>query len=137
MMTTQYTIGKLADAAGVPVSTLRYYEREGLVTPSHRTAGNYRVYGDADLARLRFIKAAQATGFTLEDVRVMLGLETGETLVCEDVEELLEQRLRDVTKRMKDLRHVQGVLRASLDLCRSGDEDERCRVIDKLTGNTA
>lgn len=137
MMTTQYTIGKLADAAGVPVSTLRYYEREGLVTPSHRTASNYRVYGDADLARLRFIKAAQATGFTLDDVRVMLGLETGETLLCEDVEELLNQRLRDVTNRMKDLRHVQGVLRASLDLCRSGDENERCRVIEKLTGNTA
>ncbi len=136
-MTTQYTIGKLADAAGVPVSTLRYYEREGLVTPSHRTASNYRVYGDADLARLRFIKAAQATGFTLDDVRVMLGLETGETLLCEDVEELLNQRLRDVTNRMKDLRHVQGVLRASLDLCRSGDENERCRVIEKLTGNTA
>ena len=135
MMKTQYTIGKVAAAAGVAVSTLRYYEREGLLTPSHRTSSNYRIYVEADIERLRFIKAAQATGFTLEDIRVLLGLETGETAVCDEVRELLEKRLREVTARMKDLRRVQKMLRASHELCCSGDENERCRVVQQLTGH--
>ena len=54
-MASQYTIGKLAEAAGVPVSTVRYYEREGLLRPEERSEGNYRLYGPASLSRLQFI----------------------------------------------------------------------------------
>lgn len=135
-MSTTYTIGKLAQAADVPVSTLRYYERAGLLVPRHRSAGNYRVYDAAALARLRFIKAAQGSGFTLNDIRVMLGLENGTTQVCDEVQELIQHRLGDVTQRMKDLRHVQKVLRASLDRCRSGGDEDQCQVIEHLIGKS-
>lgn len=64
-----HTIGRLAGVAGVPVSTVRYYERAGLLRPEARTGGNYRFYGPASLARLRFIRAAQATGFGLKDIQ--------------------------------------------------------------------
>ena len=57
-----YTIGQLAKEGGVPTSTVRYYERIGLLHPNDRTGGNYRVYSDTALERLRFIRAAQATG---------------------------------------------------------------------------
>jgi DNA-binding transcriptional MerR regulator len=68
-MGRQYTITQLAQAANVPTTTLRYYERAGLVLPEGRSQGNYRLYSDESLRRLRFIRAAQAVGFTLDDVR--------------------------------------------------------------------
>ena len=133
-MSTTYTIGRLAKAANVPTSTVRYYERVGLLTPSHRSGGNYRIYDAADLDRLRFIKAAQGTGFTLDNIRVLMGLESGTTHVCDEVQDLLTHRLADVEQQMKDLKRVQGVLRASLKLCRSDTADNRCKVIEHLTG---
>ncbi len=69
---TKLTIGELAKAAGVPTSTVRYYERAGILRPSGRSAGNYRVYSKSELERLRFIRAAQATGFTLDDIKSLL-----------------------------------------------------------------
>jgi len=113
-----YTIGQLARAAGVPTSTVRYYERIGLLRPSGRTTGNYRVYGEDALERLRFIRAAQAAGFTLEDIATLLGLRDGSTAASQAVQTLIEERLSDVEKRMADARHVQSVLKASLELCR-------------------
>ena len=58
-----YTIGRLAAAAGVPASTVRYYEREGILTPDERTAGNYRQYGERALERLRFSRPATVGRF--------------------------------------------------------------------------
>ncbi|NNL87411.1 MAG: MerR family transcriptional regulator [Myxococcales bacterium] len=122
------TIGELAKAAGVPVSTIRYYERAKLLTTSRRSSSNYRLYNDADVARLRFIKAAQATGFTLEDVKQLL-----RPAPCEKVQDLIAERLRQVAERMRELRHVQKVLTASLELCHRHEETGRCKVIDELS----
>jgi len=97
---------------------VRYYERIGLLRPNGRTAGNYRVYGEDALERLRFIRAAQAAGFTLEDIATLLGLRDGSTAASQAVQTLIEERLSDVEKRMADARHVQSVLKASLELCR-------------------
>ena len=57
-----FTIGELARAAGVPTSTVRYYEREGIVRPAGRSGSNYRLYSQQEIERLRFIRAAQGTG---------------------------------------------------------------------------
>ena len=73
-MDSTYTIGQLARAAALPTSTVRYYERQGLLQPARRAENNYRVYRHDMLQRLRFIRAAQATGFTLDDVRTLLAL---------------------------------------------------------------
>ncbi len=66
------TIGELARVAGVPTSTVRYYEREGILKPRGRSRSNYRLYAEEDVQRLRFIRAAQATGFTLQNVTQLL-----------------------------------------------------------------
>ena len=123
-----FTIGELAKAAGVPSSTVRYYEREGLLRPSTRSPSNYRLYTEPELERLRFIRAAQATGFTLEDVTQLL-----RPAACGRVQALIEERLALVAERMKELRHVQRVLRASLAECREHEESGRCKVVDELT----
>ena len=130
-MATELTIGELASAAGVPVSTVRYYERKRLLRPSARSASNYRLYSGQDLERLRFIRAAQATGFTLQDVMTLL-----RPAPCGKVQQLIEERLAQVSVRMKELRHVQRVLRSSLETCLEHESSGRCGVVDELTATS-
>ncbi len=130
-MTSQITIGELASAAGVPISTIRYYERAKLLRPSARSTSNYRLYSQADLERLRFIRAAQATGFTLDGVTKLL-----RPALCRSVQQLIEERLVEVSMRMKDLRHVQKVLRTALEECRVHEKSGRCKVVDDLSARS-
>lgn len=129
-MKSRLSIGELAGAADVATSTVRYYERAGLLRASGRSPSNYRFYSQADLHRLRFIRAAQATGFTLEDVKSLL-----RPTRCGNVQGLIAQRLEQVNVRMKDLRHVRKVLKASLDLCIAHEETGRCKVIETLSAS--
>ena|SRR5215472_1642108 len=122
------TIGGLAKAAGVPTSTIRYYERAGLLRPSGRTLSNYRFYTNEDLCRLRFVRGAQATGFTLDDIRQLL-----RPAACHRVQGLIEARLKEVGSRVSELRHFERVLRDSLALCRAHAATGRCRVVDTLS----
>ena len=123
-----FTIGELAKAAGVPTSTVRYYEREGILRPAGRNSSNYRLYSREDVERLRFIRAAQGTGFTLRDVTELL-----RPAPCGKVQRLIEHRLEAVADRMRELRHVQRVLRRSLEECHRHERSGRCRVIDDLS----
>lgn len=121
-------IGELARVAGVPTSTVRYYERKGILKPRGRSRSNYRLYAAADVQRLRFIRAAQATGFTLQNVTQLL-----RPAHCHRVQDLIEERLQTVSARLKELRHVQRVLQAALGECREHEQTGRCRVIDSLS----
>ena len=122
------TIGELAKAADVPISTVRYYERAGILKPRRRSASNYRLYSEEDAERLRFIRAAQATGFTLGDVKELL-----RPAPCGRVQGVIEGRLEAVEARMRELRHVRRVLRRSLEECREHERTGRCRVVDELS----
>jgi MerR family mercuric resistance operon transcriptional regulator len=122
------TIGELARSAGVPVSTVRYYERQGLLRPAGRSPSNYRLYSEDEARRLRFIRAAQATGFALEDVRELL-----RPARCGRVQTLIEHRLHVIEARMRELLHVRRVLRRSLEECRAHERSGRCRVVEDLS----
>lgn len=131
---TGHTISQLARSAGVPVSTVRYYERAGLLRPDARTGANYRSYSPASLARLRFIRAAQASGFSLKDVRELLGLTASDDSPCEEVETVTRNRLAEVRQKIRELRHVETVLRQSLDACCKGQSLDLCNEIGRLAG---
>jgi len=131
-MSKQLTISQLAKAAEIPTTTIRYYERIGLVQPKDRSAGNYRLYGDESLQKLKFIKSAQAIGFTLENVNALLSDEADEKPTCGNVKGLIEERLGDVEKRLKDLKHVQCVLKTALKKCKSQKETDCCRLIEEI-----
>jgi MerR family mercuric resistance operon transcriptional regulator len=132
-----YTIGQLAREVGVPTSTIRFYERTGLLKPDARTGGNYRHYGESARDRLRFIRSAQATGFSLRDVRDLLSLTHSEEPPCEEVIGLTRQRLADVRRRIKELRLVEKVMARSLDDCCSGQAPDLCEEITRLRGHSA
>jgi len=127
-----YTIGQLAKAAAVPTSTLRFYERTRLLTPTTRSDGNYRQYDSAALQRLKFIRAAQATGFSIEDIRELLSLTHSDDPPCDDVLSLMNNRLNEVRERLKKLRHVERILSRSLNQCCSGKTIDFCGEINRL-----
>lgn len=80
------TIGQLAKAVGVNIQTVRYYERLRLLGPSARRPSGYRIYGGDEERRLRFIKNAQALGFTLQEIAELLKLSVTSTARCDDVQ---------------------------------------------------
>jgi MerR family mercuric resistance operon transcriptional regulator len=132
----RYTISQLARAAGVPTTTVRYYERVGLVHPEDRSEGNYRLYSDASLRKLKFIRAAQAVGFTLDDVKSLLAAPGPSASACRQVQRLIEDRLTEVAQRLRDLRHVQQVLKSALARCRQHEHSGVCHVLWALQEKT-
>ena len=132
--TTRLTIGELAASAGVKRSTLRYYEREGLLKPAGRSDHGYRHYDAVSRERLAFIRAAQAAGFSLEDVRTLLQLRDRETAPCERVRELIDARLDDVERQLADLLRVRRVLSAARRDCVEGEPYGICAVLDSFSG---
>jgi DNA-binding transcriptional MerR regulator len=130
-----YTIGELARAAGVRSSTVRFYERRGLLTPEGRSEGNYRLYGEESLRRLRFIRSAQAAGFTLADIKLLLRFQDGDVAPCGQVQELIAVRLEQVAAQLGQLQQVDGMLRGWLAVCRKSERSGRCGVLEELGGS--
>src|SRR4051794_941812 len=128
------SIGQLARAAGVATSTVRFYERRGLLKPDQRSQSNYRLYSPASLERLRFIRACQATGLSLKDIRALLDLAYSTDEPCDDLLALARNRLDDVRRKIKDLRRVERALGRSLDLCCKGEQGDLCGQLGQLRG---
>lgn len=122
-------IGELADAAGLPTRTIRFYERRGLLPQPDRAPNGYRRYDEPTLSRLRFIRTAQAAGLTLAEIASVLGIRDEGQAPCSHVGGLLEAKLDEVRRRRRQLAAlekelVQLVERAeSLDPadCQEGD----------------
>jgi len=109
-------IGQLAEAAGVPSSTLRYYERAGLLSPTSRSAAGYRVYDEESLERLKAIRLAQRAGLSLADVKELSDLQ-GERGFYDAMRQRLAERLKDVDERMDDLRDLRRRIQEALECC--------------------
>ena len=104
-------IGELADAASVPAKTIRYYEEIGLLPAPERRANGYREYDDSAGERLRFVKAAQAVGFTLAEIKEILSLRDRGEQPCAHVMELVERRARQIAEQVAALEQMQADLR--------------------------
>jgi MerR family mercuric resistance operon transcriptional regulator len=111
------TIGKVAAAADVGVETVRFYQRRGLLSTPRRIDG-IRRYGSADVARLRFIRQAQAAGFTLEEIRRLLDLDSGEDRAT--VREMAAKRLAELDARMEALQQARTSLQTLVSECAVG-----------------
>lgn len=111
------TIGKLAAAGGVGVETIRFYQRKGLLETPAR-AGGIRRYGGQDLRRLRFIRKAQAAGFTLEEIRELLALDAGEDR--SRARELARVRVKALEKKIAELQRARDALRRLASECAGG-----------------
>ena len=127
-----YTIGLLAKAASVPTSTVRYYDRRGLLKPQARTHGNYRLYDELALRRLHFVRSAQAAGFTLSDIAVLLRFRDGDSAPCRKVQTLITTRLETVSRQIEQLKAVDGMLHGWLKVCRRTEKSGHCGLLEGL-----
>lgn len=125
------TIGQLADATGAKVETIRYYESIGLLEAPARTAGNYRAYSSDHLARLSFIRRARDLGFTLEEVRALIGLSEQRGQSCGDIDALARAHLADIDRKIADLRALKRELTRVVESCDRGVVDN-CKILEAL-----
>ena len=128
---TDFTIGNVADAAGVGVETVRYYERRGLVAQPQRGLGTVRRYGKGHVDRIRFIKHAQSLGFSLEEVATLLELEDGTDR--RSIRRIASERLDETRRRIADLKRIERVLAHLLHECEAHAKSPRCPIIAAIT----
>ena len=115
LATNRDTIGGLAKAAGVGVETIRYYQRRGLIAEPARPRGEVRRYGDDDLRRLKFIRSAQAAGFTLNEIGELLDLSASDDRAR--ARELAEARVAALDHRIGELKEARDALAGLAEAC--------------------
>jgi MerR family mercuric resistance operon transcriptional regulator len=134
------TIGKVAEAAGVGIETIRFYERKGLIAQPFKATDAYRRYDAQHVIRIRFIKRAQALGFSLEEVASLLKLEDGTDR--RTIRRIAGARLEETRHRIADLQRIEHVLAHLLHDCEAHARAPRCPIIsaiaaDNLTKNVS
>ena len=134
LSTPHFTIGAVAQRAGVGIDTIRYYERESLLPPPLRRASGYRDYGPGAVERLRFIRRAKDLGFSLEDIRELLALSTDRERGVKSVKQRAEARLAEVDKRIHELQRVKRGLKQLIDACPGHGPLEQCPILRALGG---
>lgn len=123
--------GALAREAAVNIETIRYYEKIELMPEPLRMGNGYRVYDEADLKRLSFIRRCRELGFSLDEVRGLLGLVDGGDYTCAEVRDLSIVRLGDVQQKIRDLQKMERTLKDMVSQCKGGSVPE-CPIVDRL-----
>lgn len=125
------TIGKVAKASGLSVETIRYYEREGLLLPTGRSASGYRYYAESSVQRLRFIRRAKQLGFTLVEIRNLLVLSEGRGDQSE-IKALTQDKLTIIEQRIEDLQRMRAALQSLAERCPGQGCIDDCPIIAAL-----
>jgi Cd(II)/Pb(II)-responsive transcriptional regulator len=126
-------IGALASATGVPIDTIRHYEREGLLPQPARTDGNYRIYEPAHAQRLHFIRHCRSLDMTLDEIRVLLHFTDAPHENCAEVNTLLDQHIGHVADRIRELRALEKQLRELRETCRTVQDAAHCGILNQLS----
>ena len=131
-----HRIGEIAKEAGVTVEAIRYYERIGLLPEAPRTGAGTRRYAPDAVARIRFVKQAQSNGFTLAEIRKLLGLSARPGAQrCRQVRELLTGKLREIDERRAQLDEFRRTLQQYAEACEESLRQSPapdCPVLSKL-----
>jgi DNA-binding transcriptional MerR regulator len=104
------TISKVSAKTGIQTETIRYYERIGLIPKPSRQANGYRLYGEADLERLNFIRSARALNFSLQEIAQILAARDREEPPCKHVMDLIQSHIDEIENRIRELEQLKGEL---------------------------
>ncbi len=129
----QLTIGKLARRMSLKPSAIRYYESRGLLRPAARFSNGYRVYDEAAVGTLRFLRRAQTLGIKLREIKQLIDLTRLKQKPCEHVDKLIKQHLAEVEAQISELRALQRELRAVLRRVENcpASEGQLCPVLEQ------
>ena len=131
-MPSDLTIGEVASGAGVNVQTLRYYERRGLLSEPKRSPSGYRAYPAEAVRVVRFIKHAQALGFTLDDIEGLLQLAAGEPGNCQEVRRLARAKIRELERKIAMLAAMRVSLLQLVKTCDRTRGRRECPLLEAL-----
>ena len=126
------TIGVLSKKSETDAQTIRYYERLGLMSNPERTESNYRLYNESAVFRLRFIKRAKETGFSLNDIKILLGMADGKVRRCKEVREFATTRLDKIQTQIRNLRSMERTLSNLVSQCVNLKTLKDCPILDEL-----
>jgi Hg(II)-responsive transcriptional regulator len=130
-------IGELASQGSVNLETIRYYEREGLMRPPQRTSSGHRAYAPGDVLRLRFIKRSQALGFTLTEIKELLGLKVTPNKPCIDVVRQIESKALEVKAKIAHLRAIERALDKMKASCEGRCAMSECPILESLDSGSS
>ncbi|MFE8069997.1 heavy metal-responsive transcriptional regulator [Marinobacteraceae bacterium S3BR75-40.1] len=128
-------IGEVVKRCGVSADTLRYYEKIGLLSPVSRTPGGIRLYSEADLSRLRFIRRAQKMGFTLDDIASLLQFRASPSAAKPHVRQMALEKLQAVERHMEELAQLRDELQALTHQCEV--ELDGCPILEAFNRETS
>jgi len=120
------TIGKLAKEVNIGVETVRYYQRKGLIDVPNKTEG-YRKYSQEDLRRLKFIKEAQKAGFTLNEIKELLELDTSHD--HQRAQQLASARIKELDEKIEEMQQARDRLKTLFHQCESGGTNKPCAIL--------
>lgn len=126
------TRGAVSALTGCNIETIRYYERIGLLPAPPRTQGGHRIYGEDLIRRIHFIRRCRELGFTLDEIRNLLGLVDGNGYTCAEVQTMTLDHLESVRAKVADLKIIEKTLKQMVAQCK-GDEVPECPIIDALS----
>jgi MerR family Zn(II)-responsive transcriptional regulator of zntA len=129
-----YRIGQLAKLAGVTPDTIRYYEKQNMMSHDVRSEGGFRLYTGRDLQRLKFIRYAKQLGFTLESIAELLSIRVEpEQHTCQESKSIVQARLSDVEKKIRELEYMKASLQRLSDACcGSAHSSAYCSILEAL-----
>lgn len=125
------SIGQLSERSGVKVTTIRYYEKTGMISEAPRNSGNQRRYDEKHLKRLRFIRHARDLGFDMDSIRTMVDMATEPQASCHVADSIAQAHLVTIRDRIAQLTLIQHELERMVSECQSGHVCD-CRVIEIL-----
>ena len=126
-------IGEVAKLSGISAKTIRYYESVGLLPKPLRAANGYRYYRENDLQTLRFIHRSRNLGFTIKDIRDLLGLWQDTGRASADVREVAKRHVSEIERRLEEMESVRQTLMQLIHKCH-GDDRPDCPILQDLAG---
>lgn len=128
------TVSQVARQGGVNLQTVRYYERQGLLTPSSRTESGYRIYQPDAIRRLRFIKRAQDLGFSLSEIGELLSLRVDADARSADIRVRAQGKLADIEDKIRHLQAIHASLAQLIQSCGGRGPAAECPILENLDG---
>ena len=126
------TIGKVAQASGVGVETIRFYEREGLLSQPARRQSGYRQYEPDAILKLRFIKQAQRLGFTLREIKELLAMKLDPEAACAQIREGALTKMADIDQRINELKRMKKALAPLIRACDGKGKVDGCPILNAI-----
>lgn len=124
-------IGEASKMSGVSAKMIRHYEGLGLMPKAPRSDGGYRFYGEKEIHMLRFIKRSRDFGFSMEEIKKLLGLWRNKKRSSSEVKKIAHQHVQDLEKKIKDLQSIANTLK-HLAHCCQGDDRPSCPILEEL-----